>query len=88
MLRRKSSMASDKIVLYDIPCKGRCAAWSANTLKGSVPSHPARSWKIADSSVARLALNFKGVPYETTWIEYPDIAGFLGGKLSVCPATP
>ena len=27
-----------------------------------------------------MALNFKGVPYTTTWLEYPDIAGALQEK--------
>jgi len=27
-----------------------------------------------DHSIGRLALNYKGIPYETRWVEYPDIA--------------
>ena len=27
-----------------------------------------------DTSLARLLLNFKGIPYKTEWIEYPDLA--------------
>ncbi len=29
---------------------------------------------LTDAALARLFLNVKGIPYETQWIEYPDIA--------------
>ncbi|ROT40781.1 hypothetical protein SODALDRAFT_343061 [Sodiomyces alkalinus F11] len=48
-------MADNKVVLYDLPSKGRSACWSLNP------------WK------TRLVLNFKNIPYETQWVEYPDI---------------
>ena len=28
----------------------------------------------ADSMQARLALNYKKIPYTTEWVEYPDLA--------------
>ena len=31
----------------------------------------------ADTSLARLLLNLKGIPYKTEWIEYPDLAPTL-----------
>ncbi|KAL2754211.1 hypothetical protein ACRALDRAFT_1070059 [Sodiomyces alcalophilus JCM 7366] len=49
-------MTDNKVILYDLPSKGRRACWSLNP------------WK------TRLALNFKGIPYETQWVEYPEIA--------------
>ncbi|TVY83084.1 Glutathione S-transferase-like protein [Lachnellula suecica] len=48
-----------KLILYDLPSKGRCTCWSLNP------------WKI------RMALNFKGLDYQTDWIEYPDIVNRL-----------
>ncbi|PMB64083.1 hypothetical protein BM221_009874 [Beauveria bassiana] len=46
---------SEKIVLFDLPSKEPCVAWSLNP------------WK------TRLLLNYKGLDYETKWVEYPDI---------------
>jgi len=44
------------------------------TLLYDLPSKdPCASWSV-NSWKARLALNFKNIPYETKWIEYPDIA--------------
>ncbi len=33
-------------------------------------------------SLARAALNFKGIPYKTEWLEYPDIKATLSAKES------
>ena len=33
-----------------------------------------RFGKFADNRTARLALNYKGIDYETKWVEYPDVA--------------
>ncbi|KAI9656691.1 MAG: hypothetical protein M1831_004601 [Alyxoria varia] len=55
-----------KIVLYDIPSKGRDVCWSPNT------------WK------ARVALNFKGLAYESEFVEMPQIAPKLK-ELGVAP---
>jgi len=52
-----------KIILYDLPSKGRRACWSLNP------------WK------TRLALNYKNIPYETQWVEYPDIKPTLSPHL-------
>lgn len=39
-----------------------------------IPSKdPPRSWSL-NPWKARAALNFKGIPYKTQWVEYPDIA--------------
>ncbi|KAL9047218.1 MAG: hypothetical protein Q9214_000156 [Letrouitia sp. 1 TL-2023] len=61
-----------ELVLYDLPSKGHCRAWSVNT------------WK------TRLVLNFKGIDYQTKWLEYPDVAPTISslGLLSNPEATP
>ena len=40
-------------------------------LQASRSGHP------TDSRTARLALNYKGIDYETMWLEYPDVAPTL-----------
>ncbi|TEB27773.1 hypothetical protein FA13DRAFT_1666819 [Coprinellus micaceus] len=39
-------------------------------------SVPGKSWS-PNSWKARLSLNYKGIPYKTEWIEYPEIAPVL-----------
>ncbi|KEY66741.1 hypothetical protein S7711_06787 [Stachybotrys chartarum IBT 7711] len=56
-------MSTQKFVLYDLPSKD-----TATPKCWSL-----NPWKI------RLALNYKGVEYETQWLEYPDIAPTLKG---------
>lgn len=46
--------------------------------KGDCKCWSPNTWKV------RLPLNFKGIPYTTEWVEYPDIAGKFEG-LSVWP---
>ncbi|KAI0754888.1 hypothetical protein C8Q80DRAFT_1266425 [Daedaleopsis nitida] len=58
------------IVFYDIPCR-------ADVAPGLKPWSP-NTWK------ARYALNIKGIPYETFWVELPDIAP-LCEKLGAAP---
>jgi len=65
-------MSSSKLVLFDLPSKGRCACWSLNPWK-SVFHYPSFSLNAALTLKARLALNFKGIEYETEWVEYPDV---------------
>ncbi|KAI5865805.1 putative glutathione S-transferase [Durotheca rogersii] len=48
-------MASQEIVLFDLPSRAPNKCWSLNP------------WK------TRLLLNYKGLPYRTEWVEYPDI---------------
>lgn len=57
---------SARVILYDLPSKGRCHCWSYNP------------WK------TRAALNFKGIPYTTEWLEYPDV----GAKLKEAGVPP
>ncbi|KAH7323063.1 hypothetical protein B0I35DRAFT_407464 [Stachybotrys elegans] len=51
-----------------------------------IPSRePCKSWS-PNTLKTRLALNFKGIDYETEWIEYPDIAPKLA-EAGVSPQT-
>ena len=61
------------LVLYDLPSKGRCACWSLNPWKSTSAKHRDPE-NPTDNSAARLVLNYKGIGYETKWIEYPDVA--------------
>ncbi|KAF9479946.1 hypothetical protein BDN70DRAFT_912988 [Pholiota conissans] len=64
------------IILWDIP--STVGPWSPNT------------WKISQNaiifgiSLRIYALNLKGIPYKTEWIEYPDIASHCQ-KLGIAP---
>ncbi len=48
---------------------------------------PASLLDNADYGAARAALNFKGVPYTTQWIEFPDLAA-TWKSLGIPPNTP
>ncbi|KAJ2912607.1 hypothetical protein MD484_g7809, partial [Candolleomyces efflorescens] len=39
---------------------------------------PINAWSL-NTWRTRFALNYKGLPYKTEWVEYPDIAGVLKG---------
>lgn len=62
------------ITLFDIPSKFPENAWSPNTFKARyiIFSFIITSCQF-DNKVHRIALNYKGIPYKTQWIEYPDI---------------
>ncbi|TFY51247.1 hypothetical protein EVJ58_g10668, partial [Rhodofomes roseus] len=47
---------------------------------------PGNAWS-ANTWKTRFALNYKGIPYRTQWVEYPDIAPLLT-SLGVSPNTP
>lgn len=70
-------MAS-KILLYDLPTKGpEPRTWSPNPLKVSSTLHIHISIVTHRQSVksnqTRLLLAYKGLPYETQWVEFPDV---------------
>ncbi|RDB26472.1 Glutathione S-transferase-like protein ustS [Hypsizygus marmoreus] len=44
---------------------------------------PGKAWS-ANTWKTRYSLNFKGLPYKTVWVEYPDIAE-LSKKLGIAP---
>jgi len=62
--------ASDPIVLYDLPSKGRRSCWSLNPWKSKVIS---LYEEVTNSTQARMLLNYKGLHYKTEWVEYPDL---------------
>ena len=70
-----------EVILYDIPTKDPRRCWSYNPWKSSLYPRAliaAESLRNADRCLtARLALNLKGIPYKTEWLEYPDIAPTL-----------
>jgi len=62
------------ITLYDIPSTTLNIAWSPNTLKTRLV-HCGRAHNLQLMTIIdpRMALNFKGLPFKTEWVEYPDI---------------
>lgn len=83
-IRTLFSKMSNEIILYDLPSTAKCACWSLNPWKGM---HGIASilmdciGQVGDdftdllAMTARLALNYKGLPYKTEWVEYPDLKG-------------
>ncbi|KAK6441965.1 hypothetical protein LTR95_001800 [Oleoguttula sp. CCFEE 5521] len=63
---------SGPIILYDLPSRtGTC--WSLNPWK-SPPHQPLHNTIVrTNARAARAALNFKVLPYNTQWTEYPDL---------------
>lgn len=62
------------ITFYDIPSTIPGLAWSPNTWKTRrvIFEICNDSVQLADLEL-RYSLNFKGIPYQTVWVEYPDI---------------
>ncbi|TFY64394.1 hypothetical protein EVG20_g5962 [Dentipellis fragilis] len=71
-------MVQQPPVLYDIPSTAAGRAWAPNPWKARYVSTIFNLLK-QDVDAARtrhrLALNAKGIPYRTVWVEYLDIAG-------------
>ena len=71
-------MANGEIEFFDLPSKGdvdKC--WSPNTWYVSrYLLYPRQAPVYADPTCrkGRIVLNFKSVPYRTTWLEYPEVA--------------
>ena len=69
-------MSTEIVTLYDLPCNAGNVCWSPNVLK-SRPLHPPVEIHCVvtklTSSLARLILNYKKIPYQTEWIDLPDI---------------
>jgi glutathione S-transferase len=64
------------IIFYDISNTEKTAqkrAWSPNTWK---TRHGLRKFKVVEIlyGAYRYSLGFKGLPFKTVWVEYPDIA--------------
>ena len=74
----RTCRTSMRIVLFDIPRKegprGRFRSFSPNTFKTRRVSRPGL-WKFGDvlNQPLRFALQYKGIPFSTEWIEFPDI---------------
>lgn len=71
-------MSASRIILYDIPtAKGfKYKAWSPNTWKIRWVfkfSCRRKRESLHLTGAISYTLNFKGIPYKTEWIEYPDI---------------
>ena len=65
---------NDVIILYDIPSK--VGPWSPNTWKTrQVPRNSSNHIKLTVFS--SYSLNYKGLPFRTVWVEYPDIESTL-----------
>ena len=68
---------SKPIVFYDIPGNAHShKAWSPNTQKTRCALlSRLRDVKVISerSDLFSYSLNYKGIPYKTVWVEYPDI---------------
>jgi len=76
------------ITLYDIPSANPTNAWSPNTFKARLAVDALYDTFTIHSTIYdemltfisnRTALVFKGVPFKTEWVEYPDIEGKMKG---------
>ena len=67
------------IVFYDIPSKVPGCAWSSNTFKTRyvMKQRLTRFPITLTTHVGSIALNYKGIPFRTEWVEYPDIDALL-----------
>ena len=77
------------ITFYDIPSTNPGIAWSANTFKTRSDIESLifiRTHYLPITSPPRYTLNFKGIPYKTEWVEYPDIEP-LCKKLGISPTS-
>ena len=61
------------LVLYDIPSKLPDNRWSPNPAKPRYESTAPRSI-VSFNERLRFVLGYKNLPFETVWVEYPDIA--------------
>lgn len=61
-----------KVILYDIPTRGRASCFSHNVWKSKSINHSSRQSTLTIHT-ARLVFNYKKIPYETVWLEHADI---------------
>lgn len=77
---------SEVIILYDIPAADPSRkAWSPNTWKARYV-RACLTHRTYLNLLSSYSLNFKGLPYKTEWVEYPDIEAFCL-KLDVPPTS-
>ena len=77
------------ITFYDIPSNNPGSPWSPNTFKTRWEHKSLifiRPHCLPITSFPRYTLNFKGIPYKTEWVEYPDIEP-LCKKLGISPTS-
>ena len=77
------------ITFYDIPSNNPGSPWSPNTFKTRWEHESLifiRPHCLPITSFPRYTLNFKGIPYKTEWVEYPDIEP-LCKKLGISPTS-
>lgn len=80
----------ESVVFYDLLSKDGIGCFSPNAWKSKCTPVPLVhvTKPIAETlQTARSALNFKGIPYETKWMEFPDIAPTFK-SLGIPPNTP
>lgn len=67
---------ADQVIFYDLASR-QGKGWSLNPWKGKsrmLFNFCSTCWEFsADDIPARLVLNYKNIPYETEWLEYPDL---------------
>jgi glutathione S-transferase len=68
-------MAADEIVLYDLPSRGRCHCWSYNPWKTRLTLN--YKGERVRKTIRGESLTWAGLPYQTKFVEYPDIAPTL-----------
>jgi len=77
------------ITFYDIPSNNPDSPWSPNTFKTRQELESLRIHVyilLTHNFPPRYTLNFKGIPYKTEWVEYPDIEP-LCKKLGISPTS-
>ncbi|KAK5080171.1 hypothetical protein LTR70_008920 [Exophiala xenobiotica] len=62
-----------KTIFYDCPSKEPRVCWSLNLWKSS--------HLLKRNSKARLVLNYKGIDYETNWVEYNEVVSTMKSLL-------
>jgi glutathione S-transferase len=66
-------MADSDIILYDVNSNFKERAWNPMTWKTRFVHISILFFNTLTPVGCRYCLNFKGIPYKTTWLEYPDI---------------
>jgi glutathione S-transferase len=76
--RQLSTKALPPFILYDIPgTVTKHQSWSPNVWKtrcvAVITTHTDDSISFWDDTCNRIVLNYKGIPHQTEWVEFPDI---------------
>lgn len=76
-----------KVILYDIPTRGRASCFSHNVWKSKSTDQDCRKSSLTRPT-ARLVFNYKKIPYETAWLEHADIEPTLESMYVQPPLPP